>query len=161
MSDFTFNIALGREVELYNRVDTNDPTNSALILMVLAATGLEDDSVLKDKDDFAAIVSGTTNEVVNAGYARKTLADANLAAFTVDDTRDRILLVLPVQTFTAITAGDSWAKLIVGYDPDTTAGTDSSIIPITAHDLRYSNAYLVPNGSNILVDLSAGFVQVS
>ena len=99
MADFTFNVALGREVELYNRVDSNDPANSALIMMVLAGTGLETDAVLKDKDDFSALVSGTTNEVTNGSYARKTLTDANLAAYTVDDTNDRIVLVLPVQTF--------------------------------------------------------------
>lgn len=157
MADLTFNVALGREVELYNRVDTNDPANSALIMVVLASTGLVDDGTLKDYDDLAAILAGASDEVTNSGYARKTLTDANLAAFTIDDTRDRILLVLPVQTFTSIVAGSSWSKLLVCYDPDTTGGTDSSVIPITAHDLRYNNAALIPNGSNIVVDLSAGF----
>ena len=157
MADFTFNVALGREVELYNRVDSNDPTNSALIMMVLAGTGLESDAVLKDKDDFAALVSGTTNEVTNGSYARKTLTDANLAAYTVDDTNDRIILVLPVQTFSTIAAGDSWSKVVIGYDSDTTSGTDSSIIPVTAHDLRIDGAVVAPNGSNVVIDLSAGF----
>lgn len=159
MSDFSFNVCLGREVELYNRVDSNDPANSALIMMILAGTGLETDAVLKDKDDFAALVSGTTNEVTNTGYARKTLTDANLAAYTVDDTNDRIVLVIPVQTFSTISAGDSWSKAVIGYDSDTTSGTDASIIPITAHDLRISGAVVAPNGSNIIVDLSAGFVM--
>lgn len=70
MAGFSFNVALGREVELYNRVDSNDPANSAFIGMVLADSGLETDAVLKDFDTFAAILAGTTNEVTNSGYAR-------------------------------------------------------------------------------------------
>jgi len=32
-------------------------------------------------------------------------------------------------------------------------------VPVTAHDLRYQNTVVVPNGSNVLVDLSAGYAQ--
>lgn len=158
MSDFTFNVALGREVEFYNRVDTNDPANSALILAVLASAGLEADSVLKDADTLAAVVAGSTNEVTNSGYARKVLDDTALSAYTVDDTNDRILLTLPTQTFTSIVAGDSWDKLLVCYDNDTTTGTDTNIIPITAHDLRISGLPVIPNGSNIVLSFANGFV---
>lgn len=158
MGALTANVALGREVELYNRVDTNDPANSALIMVVFAASGLETDAVLKDKTTLADVVSGTTNEVTNGGYARKTLTDVDLAAYSVDHTNDRIVLVLPVQTFTSITAGDSWSKVGIFYDSDTTAGTDANIIPVTFADLRTSGAAIVPNGSNIVIDFSAGFV---
>ena len=34
MADFVFNIAKGRVAEFYNRVDTNDPANSALVIVV-------------------------------------------------------------------------------------------------------------------------------
>lgn len=158
MADFQFNVSLGREVELYNRVDSNDPANSALILVVLAEAGLETDAVLKDKDDLAAVLAGTTNEVTNTNYARKTLTDTELTAYTVDDTNDRILLSLPSQTFTSIAAGNAWRKALVCYDSDTTAGTDANIIPITAHDLLINGTAVVPNGQNIVIDLSAGFV---
>lgn len=158
MSDFSFNVALGREVELYNRVDSNDPANSAIIVMILAAAGLETDAALKDYDTFAAIVAGTTNEVTNSGYARKTLTDADLAAYTVDDTNDKIVLQIPTMTFTSIVAGDSWSKLVFGYDSDTTSGTDSNIIPISAHDLLYSGAAVIPNGTNIVIGASNGFL---
>ena len=33
MADFVFNIAKGRVAELYNRVDSNDPANSAIIIV--------------------------------------------------------------------------------------------------------------------------------
>lgn len=158
MANFQFNVTLGREVELYNRVDSNDPANSAIILVVLAEAGLESDATLKDFDTLAAVVAGTTNEVTNTNYARKTLADTELAAYTVNDTDDQILLVLPVQTFTSISAGNAWRKLLVCYDSDTTAGTDANIIPITGHDLLINNAAVTPNGSNIVIDLSSGFV---
>jgi len=158
VSDFTFNVGLGREVELYNRVDSNDPANSAFMLMVLAAAGLESDAILKDYDTFAAILAGTTNEVTNTGYARKTLTDTDLSAYTVDDINNRIVLSIATQTFATISAGDSWSKLVIGYDADTTGGTDADIIPITAHDLRISGLPVVPNGSDILVSLPNGFV---
>jgi hypothetical protein len=158
MSAFTFNQALGREVELYNRVQTNDPANSALIMVVLAAAGLEADAVLKDAATLAAVVAGSTNEVTNTGYARKTLTDAVLAAFSVDETLDQILLTLPIQTFASISAGDAWSKVLICYDGDTTSGTDANIIPVTAHDIRYAGSVVVPNGTNIVVDFSGGFV---
>ena len=161
MSDFTFNVSLGRGVELYNRVDGNDPVNSAFILVVLANAGLETDAVLKDKDDLAAVLAGTTNEVTNAGYARKTLTDADLAPYTVDDTTDSITLDFADPVFAAISAGDAWRKILVCYDSDTTGGTDANIVPVTAHDLLISGAAVVPNGSNITWSLPTGFLIAS
>lgn len=161
MAAFQFNVSLGREVELYNRVNSNDPAASALLMVVLAETGLELDSVLRDKDTLADVLSGTTNEVTNGSYARKVLTDTELANYVVDDSANSITLVLPSQTFTAIAAGDSWKKALICYDSDTAAGTDADIIPITAHDLLINNVAIVPAGDNIVVDLSAGFVVAS
>lgn len=157
MADFIFNIAKGRLVEFYNRVDTNDPANSALIIVALASSGLETDAVLKDKDTLADVLSGSTNEVSNTGYARKTLTDADLTAYTPDDSNDRTDIDIPDQTWTSIEAGDTWAKLLVCYDSDTTAGTDANIIPMSAHDF-----VVVPTGANIPAQIaSAGFARAS
>lgn len=157
MADFVFNRAKGRVVELYNRVDSNDPANSALIILVLATSGLEADSVLIDKDDVAALVSGTTNEVTNTNYGRKTLTDSDLSAYAPDDTNDRVDLDIPDQTWTAVAAGDGWSKLVVAYDSDTTGGADSAIIPLTAHDF-----VVTPDGSDITAQIaSAGFFRAS
>lgn len=41
---------------------------------------------------------------------------------------------LPAVTWTAPTAGQNTTGLLVCYDPDTTAGTDANIIPISHHD---------------------------
>lgn len=150
MSGFSFDIAKGREVEFYNRVDTDDPANSALIIVVLAHTGLETDGILKQYATLSALLAATNNEVVNTGYARKVLTQADLAAFAADTSLHTITLQLPSQTYTLIGAGDSWSKALVCYDNDTTAGTDANIIPVTAQDVRDSNGLvLAPSGGNI------------
>jgi hypothetical protein len=153
MADFVFNIAKGRVVEFYNRVKGNDPAASALVILALATTGLETDAVLKDKDDVAALVSGTTNEVTNSGYARKVLTDADLAALPApDDTGDLYAVDLGDQVFSSIVAGDGWSKLVFAYDADTAAGTDANIIPLTCHDF-----VVVPDGTNITATIANFF----
>ena len=157
MSNFIYNISLGRAAELYNRVDLNDPANSAIIIVVLAQSGIESDATLKDKDDLAAIVSGTTNEVTNTNYARKVLTVTSLAAFAPDDTNDRVDLDIPDQTWTAVASGDNWSDIVICYDSDTTGGTDANIVPMTHHDFS-----LVPDGSDITAQIAAtGFYRAS
>jgi len=157
MADFIFNIAKGRVVEYYNRVKGNDPANSALILVVIDANG-DTDAVMKDRDDLAALLGGTANEVTNTNYARKTLSDAELAALPApDDTNDRYDIDLPDQTWTAVAAGTAWTDILVCYDPDTTGGTDSAIIPLTLHDFA-----VTPDGSDIVAQIAAaGFFRAS
>ena len=142
MANFTFNIAKGRVVEFYNRVKSNDPANSALILVPIETTGLEADSVLIDKDDLAALLAGATNEQTTMG--RKTLTDADLAALPApDDTNDRFDISLPTVTWTAA-SGNPISKIAVCYDSDTTAGTDANIIPLTMFDFVQT-----PSGADI------------
>lgn len=142
MANIVFNIAKGRVVEYYNRVENNDPANSAIILVPIETSGLEADSVLIDKDDLAAVLSGTTNEQTTMG--RKTLTDADLAALPApDDTNDRYEVSLPTTTWTAAT-GNAISKILVCYDSDTTAGTDSNIIPLTMFDFA-----VTPSGTDI------------
>lgn len=157
MADQVFNIALGRVAELYNRVDLNDPTASALTIVVLATAGIETDAVLKDKDDLAAVVAGTTNEVTNTGYARKELTDTDIVAFSADDTNDRVDLDIPDQTWTGVASGDGFNDLLVCYDNDTAAGTDANIVPLTMHDF-----VVTPDGSDITAQIAtAGFYRAS
>ena len=157
MADFVFNIAKGRVAELYNRVDSNDPANSALVIVVLATSGLEADTTLRDFDTLSAVLAGTTNEVTNTGYARKVLTDTDLTALAPDDTNDRMDVDIPDQTWVSVAAGDGWSKLLVCYDGDTTAGTDANIIPLTAHDF-----VVTPDGNNIVAQIAtAGFYRAS
>ena len=157
MADFIFNIAKGRVVEYYNRVENNDPANSALIVVVIDANG-DTDAVMKDRDDLAALLGGTANEVTNTNYARKVLTDSDLAALPApDDTNDRYDIDLPDQTWTAVAAGTAWTDILICYDPDTTGGTDSVIIPLTCHDF-----VVTPDGSDIVAQIAAaGFFRAS
>lgn len=132
MANIVFNIAKGRVAELYNRVESNDPANSAIILVPIETSGLESDATLIDKDDLAAVLSGTTNEQTTMG--RKTLTDSDLAAFPApNDTSDYMSLNLPSVTWTAA-SGNAISKILVCYDSDTTGGTESDIIPLTMFD---------------------------
>lgn len=157
MANIVINRALGRVTELCERVNANDPANSALVIAVLATAGIESDAVLKDKDTLADVVSGTTNEVTNTGYARKVLDQTGGIVVTYDDTNDRVDIDVPDQTWTAVAAGDGWNDVLFNYDSDTTAGTDANIVPLTLHDF-----VLVPDGSDITAQVpSPGFYRAA
>jgi hypothetical protein len=150
MANYVFNIAKGRVAEFYNRVENNDPSTSALIVVVLAATGLEAQGTLQDKDDLAAVVAGATNEVTGTGWNRKTLTDTELASFPApDDTNDRYAVAVPTFNWTPSIGADASASLVICYDSDTTGGADSAIVPLTHHDFA-----VTPDGNQVIV--SAG-----
>lgn len=156
MPDFVFNIAKGKVAEYAARVNANDPTNSAFIVVVIDANG-DTDATMKDRDDLAALLGGTANEVTNANYARKTLTDASLITVTVDDTNDRTDVDIPDQTWTAVGAGTAWTDIILCYDSDTTGGADANIVPLTCHDFT-----VTPDGSDITAQIAtAGFFRAA
>ena len=144
MASIVFNIAKGRVVEIYNRVKSNDPTNSAIIIVPIETSGLESDATLIDADTLTAVLAGTTNEQTTMG--RKTLTDADLASFPApDDTNDRYDVSLPNVTWSGAT-GNAISKLLVCYDSDTTGGTDANIIPMTMFDFVQT-----PSGADIVM----------
>ncbi|MEU1883414.1 hypothetical protein ABZ470_39425 [Streptosporangium sp. NPDC020072] len=156
MAEFQFNVAKGRCAELYNRVKTGDPSTAALLVVALAATGLESDAVLKDYDTLALVLAGATDEVTNTGYARKVLVAADLAPLTPDDVNDRVDLDIPDQTWNNVQAGSAWAKVLICYRP-ATASPDSAIIPMTCHDFT-----ITPDGSNVILQIDpAGFFRAA
>lgn len=143
MANIVFNIAKGKVNEYYDRVENNDGANSALILVPIETSGLESDATLIDKDDLAAVLSGTTNEQTTMG--RKTLTDADLSAGSPTDASDYNGRSLPTVTWTGAT-GNAISKILVCYDPDTTAGTDANIVPLTMFDFA-----ITPDGSDVQV----------
>lgn len=157
MADLITNVGLGRVAELYNRVQTNDPANSALVIVALVVTG-DQDAAIKDYDTLAAVLGdGNIAEATNTNYARKVLTDADLAAYAADDANDRTDLDIADQTWSAVAAGDNWTDLLICYDPDTTGGTDADLIPLTLHDFA-----VTPDGSDITAQIaSAGFFRAS
>lgn len=139
MANIVFNIALGRLAYYTSLPSAND----GLVLIALESSGLETDAVLRDKDDFAAVVAGTTNEQTTVG--RKPLASVTV---TVDDTNDRVALDAADVTWTAPT-GNAIGAVVICYDPDTTTGTDADLIPLTKHDLAWT-----PDGNNFTLTIA-------
>ena len=155
MADIVFNIAKGRVVEFVSRVDTNDPTNAALIV-VPVDVGATTDATIRDFDTLAAVLAGGVTERTTGGWSRKTLTDADITLSAPDDTNDRYDVDIPDQTWTAVTAG-AVTDLLICYDSDTTAGTDSNIIPLTMHDFA-----ITPDGSDVQAVIAAdGFFRAS
>lgn len=136
MSDFVFNIAKGRVAELANRVLNNDPTNSAIIAVLLDNSVA--DATAKDYDTLSAVLGDAgTDEATFTNYARFTIDDAGEGlSVTTDDTNDRV--DVDVDDITWSSAGNGTnndiSDLIFGYDNDTGAGTDANIVPLTQHD---------------------------
>lgn len=153
MADFVHNRAKGRVTEWAERINANDPTNSVLVLALVAAEGVETDAVLKDKDEWEALVAGTTNFATNTGASRKTLDNTAGITVTYDDTEDRVDVDIPDQTWTAVANDGTGAigDLAVGYDSDSTAGEDKNILPVTFHDFA-----VTPDGSDITAQIATG-----
>lgn len=156
MANFVYNIAAGKVAEYAERVNANDPTNSAFVLVVINADGT-DDAAMKDVDTLTALLALDANEVTNANYARKTLNQAGGITVTVDDANDRVEVDIPDQTFTDIAAGDPWTDLVICYDPDTTGGTDANIVPLVNLDFA-----VTPDGSSIVAEFDGdGFFNAT
>lgn len=150
MADFVFNIAKGRIREFADRVENNDPTNSALIIVPILAGGVTD-ATLMDLDDLTAVLATAANEAVGTGWNRKTLTDAATIVAAVDDTNDRVTVDIDDQVWTSVAdASETVTDLLVCYDSDTTAGTDSNVIPIACLDFAVD-----PTGGNITATIDA------
>lgn len=152
MADFVFNIAKGRVAEFYNRVDSNDPSTSRLVIVPLEASGLESQANLIDSASMAEVLDGTTNEQSTMG--RKYLTDAEISALAPDYANDRMDVDIPDITWTGAT-GNALGAIVIGYDPNSSA--DSAIIPLTHHTFA-----VTPDGSDIVAQIAAaGFYRAS
>ena len=139
MADLVFNIAKGK-VAYYA---TLPAANDALIVIPIEASGVEADALIRDYDDVATLLAAATNEQTTMG--RKTITSVTV---TVDDTNDRVDVDIADITWTAAT-GNAISDLLIAYDPDTTGGTDSSLIPLTWHDF-----VATPDGSDLVATVN-------
>ena len=140
MADFVFNISKGRAAHYATLPAAND----ALVVVLLEQAGLEADTALQDYDDLASLLAGSSNEQTVMG--RKVIT---AVAVAVDDGTDSVSADFGDQTWTAA-LGNPVGKLLVCYDPDTTSGTDSSVIPLTGHDFT-----VTPDGNYVIVQINA------
>lgn len=125
------NIAKGRINEYVNRVDSDDPTNAVLVLMLLQGPVVSTLDQFRDFDTFQAILAVET-ECNATNYARIILDQADVSPPTVDDAGNQQTWDIADQTFTALGNGtnNDIGAAVLGYDPDSTGGTDANIIPI-------------------------------
>jgi hypothetical protein len=145
--DFVFNIARGQIKTFYSNVDTDTPTGCRFAVVLIETTSIEADATLRDYDDLAALIAGTSNEQTN--QARKFLVDADLAEMPApDDTNDRMDLDLPDLTYTAL-GGNAVGKVLVCYKP-ASGSADSAIIPMTAHAVS-----ITPDGNDVVLQIAA------
>jgi hypothetical protein len=157
VADLICNVAKGRIAEFHNRVQSNDPANSAFVWVALVVSGDQDDAI-RDADTLAAVEAlDNVAEATNTGYARQTWTNAELSAISPDDANNRMDLDGPDVVFSAITAGDNWTDLLLCYDPDTTSGTDANLIPLALFDFP-----ITTDGSSITAQINAsGYFRAS
>jgi len=153
MADIVFNIAKGRVAELQNRVQSNDPAASTIVVVPVDA-GVTTDATIKDFATLAAVLAGGVTERAATGWNRKALTDAVVTAATTDQAGDRVLADLPDQTWTAVSAG-AVTDLLICYSPS--AGADSTIVPMVMLDFA-----ITPDGSDVVWQLNAsGYYQAT
>lgn len=145
-SNFVFNAAKGRFIHYATLPGSSD----GLVAILLEATGLEADAALKDHDTVAALLAGSSNEQTAMG--RKALTGVTV---TVDDTGNDASFDCGDLTYTGAT-GNAVGKLVIAYDPDTGAGDDTTLVPLTAHSLD-----VTPDGNDVEVQIHADGVAVA
>lgn len=121
--------------------------NSRLTIVVLQVA--EADDTLNNYDDLGALLGGSNTEALSTNYARIELAAAAIT-WSVDDSGNTAKCVVDSdQTWSSVTqaASESWVKLLMCYDADSTGGTDANIIVLTHHDFA-----VTPNGGDITAD---------
>lgn len=150
MADVVFNIAKGRLAYYADLPGTDDA-----LIAVLLQSGGQADNVLIDNDTLADVLAGNA-EADFTNYSRQTLTGVSV---TVDDLTNVVRIDADDLTWTSAggATNNTLAKLLICYDPDTTGGDDSEIIPLTAHDVS-----ITTDGSTIIITLhSDGFAQIS
>lgn len=134
MPGLIFNVALGCGNELHNRVANGDPEDAGLVLVLLKT--VESDANLRDHATLQTLLAAAGNEECDfTNYARKVLTDADIDPSVVDNAGNRRYSSISDQVW--LSAGgatnNSIVRLLVCYDPDTTGGGDSEIVPISSH----------------------------
>lgn len=138
--DLMFNIAKGKAAYLAGLPATND----ALIAVPIETSGIVSAATMKDYDTLALLLAGASNEQTAMG--RKTLTGVTV---TTNDTDDATYVDCDNITWPTAT-GNPVSALVVCYDPDTTTGTDSDLIPLVCLDF-----VATPSSDDIMYQVAA------
>ena len=151
-----FNISKGEVIAYVKRVINSDPTNAGLVVVLLQTA--EADAVLEDYDTLATLLAAPGNvEATFTNYARKALVSTDLSSPVVDYTTNTQLASIPQLTYTSAggTTNNTIAKVIICYDPDSTASTaDSGLVPLSAN-----NYVKTTDGNDMIINNPNGFLS--
>lgn len=126
MATFPANTIKGRLIELYRNVDANSPSGCAFLVVAFTGTALTE-AAGQDLDFLSSVEASTLAEVTGqAGYARKVLVAADLAAQATDDTNNRNDFTLPAQSWVLTGAATAWSQVGLFYRPSA-APADTAI----------------------------------
>lgn len=148
MGDGVFNISKGKVAEYAERILANDPANS--VFHIELAFGAATDATIKDYDSLGALLADAGVDVATfTNYADKQITNPTV---TPDDSGDKNDVDIPDQTWSSAGNGsnNTLTRLFVCYDSDSTAGTDSAIIPCTFHDFAVTT-----DGSDLTAQFNA------
>jgi len=147
------NIAKGRINEYAARVKANDPANSALVI-ALFQSSVSTIGELRDMDTLAAIAAVET-EADFTNYARIVLTDSDITAPTPDDDADSMSFDIDDQSIANAGGGsdNTIEIMVVGYDPDTTGGTDADIVPL--YVFLHDTGGVTTNGETFWIRINA------
>ena len=123
-------------------------------------TANEADATLEDYDDLSTLLAQAGNtEATFTNYTRLTVDDTALAADAPDDTNNRYDVDMPDQTWSNAggASNETMTKLLICYDPDTTGGDDTTIIPLCHYDYTPTT-----DGNNLVAQINpAGFFRAA
>lgn len=131
----SFNISKDKIGWYYEQART--VANAGLVYILLKSNGLEADGTIADHDDVQVLLAASNDECDFTGYVRKVLTGTTNVTKTVDDTNNRVLLDQADLTWTDAggATNNAVGALLIAYDPNTTTGTDSTLVPLTKHDI--------------------------
>lgn len=147
-SSFQFNHVKGK-IRTYCELSA---ANDAVIVVPIENTSIEGDTTLKDYDDLASLLAGSSNEQTTIG--RKTITSFTI---TEDDTNDWVKITIGSSVAWTAPTGNAVGKLLFCYDPDTTTGTDSTLVPMLAYAVTWT-----PDGNDFTVNAHTdGLIRVT
>jgi hypothetical protein len=136
-----FNQAKGRLARYADLPNAND----ALIAVLFSTAQAE--GTLQDYDTLTAVKASNT-EATFTGYSRQTLTGVTV---TVDDTGNTVSVDCNDPQWSP-TSAQSLTKILICYDPDTTGGTDTDIIPLFADDFVVTT----PTSGTVTYNVASG-----
>lgn len=151
MANYTFGQAgLGRIGEYVNRVLGNDPANSALVVIPVSQSGTAEQA--EGLTTFAAVEADANfAEQTHASWGRKTITDTGQGlAWNWDATNNRREADFNDLVWAAPVTGNNTTGIIVCYDPDTTTGDDTNLIPLVHLDMA-----VTANGQQVTYQVNA------